>query len=222
MGTSRCAVVAMMKHPRSVQRSALTLMEVVVSSLLVGTVLISSLSTTVSWRQFHHSNRERDVVNRLAEELLSEIVVTSFRDPTAAGSASLGRESGELADRRFNWNDVDDYNGMNETSPKEKSGVVIADATGYQRSAMVAAAVAIPQAPGYSTSQDLSTRLRLIEVTVVGPSGVTVSVRGLKSDLETEFPSGLTHVRSVAFEVTDRGSKTIRSIGMPNYPVVTP
>jgi len=197
-------------------------MEVVISSLLVGTVLITSLSTTASWRRFHQQNREREITRRLAEELISEITSTGFMNPNSTTPGAFGREAGELSTSRANWNDVDDYHGMAETAVRDKSGVVVADAAGYERSVTIKAASPVVAAPGYEVNENLASPLRSIIVSVTSPTRQTVVARSLKSNIVTAFPSALNHLRSLTIELRDSGVTTTRSVGASNLPEVTP
>jgi len=214
--------VAMEIKPVKTDRRGLTLMEVVISSFLVGTVLITSLSTTASWRRYNQQNREREITRRLAEELVSEITSTGFMNPNSTTPGALGREAGELSTSRANWNDVDDYHGMAETIVRDKSGVGVADATGYVRAVTIKAASPIVSAPGYLVNENLASPLRSVIVTVTSPTRQTVVARGLKSNIDTAFPSALSHLRSIAIELSDSGVTTARSVGVSNHPEVTP
>ena len=197
-------------------------MEVVISSLLVGTVLITSLSTTASWRRFHQQNREREITRRLADELVSEIMSTGFMDPSLSAPGTLGREAGEGSTSRLTWNDVDDYHTMSETTVRDKGGIVVADATGYVRTVTISPANAIVAGPGYELSTDLASPLRSIVVTVTSATGQVVVARGRKSNIETNFPSALNHLRSMTIDIVDSGISTARSIGVSNHPQVMP
>ncbi len=199
-------------------RPGLTLMEVVISSLLVGTVLITSLSTTAAWRRLHQQTGEREITRRLADELVSEITSNAFIDPTWTAPSTFGRETSEIIADRSNWNDVDDYHGLSETTIRDKSGAAISTAAGYTRAATISAAVASTNAPGYTVSNDVTSPLRLITVTVVAPSGQTVVVTGLKSNVATEFSSAFRYARSITIDMNDNGSHSVRTVGTLNHP----
>lgn len=206
----------------AVRRRGLTLMEVVISSLLVGTVLVTSLSSTASWRRFQLQTSQQETSRRLAEELISEITSTAFIDPRQSTPVALGREAGELTTSRSNWNDVDDYHGMTETTLRDKSGSAIGAAAGYTRSVAVSPAVPMELPPGYEVSSELNSPLRRIVVTVTSPSGQTAIASGLRSNVDVTFPSALKHLRSVTVDVGDNGVSTVRSVSARNHPQVIP
>ncbi|MGV3483830.1 MAG: hypothetical protein ACO1RT_05385 [Planctomycetaceae bacterium] len=162
------------------------------------------------------------MARRLAEELISEITSTTFIDPRQSAPVALGREAGELATSRSNWNDVDDYHGMTETTLRDKSGSVNGVAAGYTRSVAISPAMPLEQPPGYVVSNELNTPLRRIVVTVTAPSGQTAVASGLRSNVEVTFPSALRHLRSVTVDVVDSGVSTVRTVGARNHPQVIP
>lgn len=212
----------MMKVPLKLPRRGLTLMEVVISSLLVGTVLVSSLSATASWRRFQLQTQSQELARRLAEELVSEIMSVAFIDPTQTSPQAFARESGETTVSRHNWDDVDDYHGLIETTVRDKSGTVITEAAGFTRAVSLSPAVPIETAPGHAISNDLQAPLRHIVVTVTSSRGQTVIASGLKSNLQTAFPSALNHFRSITIDLSDAAESTVRSVGVLNHPQVTP
>lgn len=222
MVPSRDAVVALMNSRVSRRRRGLTLMEVAISSLLVATVLLTSLTTTANWRRFHHTTLERETSRRLANELISEIVSTSFIDPAQASPIAFGREAGEGSSNRTSWDDVDDYHGSIENSVQDKSGNIIAAAVGYTRSVTISAASATNDAPGYAVSANVSQPLRRIVVSVTGPSGASTTLTCLKSNLATQFPSAFDHIRSLTVSVSDSGTTMVRTTATMNQPEVLP
>jgi Tfp pilus assembly protein PilV len=204
------------------RRRGLTLMEVAISSLLVATVLLTSLTTTANWRRFHFETFERETVNRLANELVSEIISTSFIDPALTTPGTFARESGEGTGNRTTWDDVDDYHGSLETTLADKAGTTIPFTTGYTRSVAISAATPISAVPGYETSPDVNQSLRLISVTVTGPGGISTTVRCLKSNVATDFTSSFNYLRSFTVSIDDGGTTTIRTLATMNQPEVLP
>jgi len=100
-----------------------TMVETVLASLLVSTVLISTLSLVGPvMRTTEHAEREI-IAQRLADELINEIAAQAFVEPSAGESEDLiGPNSGERTTTRADFDDVDDYAGWMGFPPKEKSG----------------------------------------------------------------------------------------------------
>ncbi len=100
--------------------------EVVVSTLIVGVLMVSSLSTiAVSRRsQMSESNEVRGLA--IAEALLAEIIQLPMREPSC--DCGFGIEAGESGSNRLNFDDVDDYNNLIDSPPKSRNGTAC---TGY-------------------------------------------------------------------------------------------
>lgn len=111
---------------RSTKRMGFSLMEVVVSTLVVTLVLIGAMNCVTD------SMRSRDSLSRqvraelLAQDLLTEILSRPYEDNT---SPTFGPESGEpsiFADRtRSTFDDVDDYWGWSASPPEDIDGLAL-------------------------------------------------------------------------------------------------
>ncbi len=111
-------------------RRALTLMEVIISTLIVGMMTVAALDGLGSTTRSSESAGNRGIALGLADELMAEILVNPYRDPN--GAAVFGLEPGEAAPRA-NFDDVDDYNGWNEQPPKDADGTIKPDRANYRR-----------------------------------------------------------------------------------------
>lgn len=100
-----------------------TMVETVLASLLVSTVLISTLSLVGPvMRTTEHAEREI-IAQRLADELIDEIAAQAFVDPEGDGDAEdIGTNMDERTTRRNDFDDVDDYDKWIGFPPKEKDG----------------------------------------------------------------------------------------------------
>jgi MSHA pilin protein MshD len=111
-------------------RRALTLVEVVVSTLIVGLMTVAALDGLGSTTRSSESAGNRGIALGLADELMAEILVKPYRDPN--GAAVFGLEPGEVAPR-VNFDDVDDFNGWNQLPPKDPDGTTKPDRAKYRR-----------------------------------------------------------------------------------------
>lgn len=104
---------------RANRRTGLALIEVVVCTLLVGTLLLTSLKTLGSVYRFRGENSDEQRGIYLAEEILSRIEMLPYNDPE--GGSLLGRESFESY---FNspFDDMNDFHGFSESPPTDQSG----------------------------------------------------------------------------------------------------
>jgi len=147
MTMSSCASLNKCPIWRLCRRPALTLVEVVVSTLIVGLMTVAALEGLGATTRSSQSAGNRGIALGLADDLMAEILVTAYSDPN--GSAVFGLEPGEAAPR-VNFDDVDDFNGWNESPPKAADGSTIADRTEYRRRVTVQRVV--PTNPTQATS----------------------------------------------------------------------
>ena len=98
-----------------------TLVEASVSVLIVGVMLVAALQTVSHSRLVQYRLAERARGEHLARALLAEIVQQRYADPDVA--PVFGPELGES---RATYDDVDDYNGLNDTLLTARDGVALA------------------------------------------------------------------------------------------------
>ncbi len=108
------------------RRFGFSQIEVVVSTIIVSVLLVSSFSAIAGSRrsQTMESNKVRGLA--IAESLLAEIMQLPMREPSC--DCGFGAESGETGTNRLNFDDVDDYNTLNDSPPKSRNGTA---STGY-------------------------------------------------------------------------------------------
>jgi hypothetical protein len=111
-----------LKQPhRRLPRRALSMIEVVASTMIVGMMCVAALNSLGAATRSSESIGNRAVAIGLANELMAEIVQLPYSDPVQ--SPVFGRESGEPATGpRSSFDDVDDYNGWNASPPQYRSG----------------------------------------------------------------------------------------------------
>ena len=119
---------------RKQRRRGISLIEVSISTLLVGFVLVASM------RSLGHVVRSRGTTSvdsralALAEQLVSEILNLEYEDDT---SPVFGPETGESGPDRSAFDDVDDYHGWTSTPPQDQSGTAVPNSTNWQREVTV-------------------------------------------------------------------------------------
>jgi hypothetical protein len=137
----------LIRQPKS---RALTLVEVVASTMIVGLMAVATLNGLAAATKSSNSIGNRAVAAGLADELLSEILMQPYSDPN--GSAVFGRESGEAAGPRSAFDDVDDYNGWNASPPQYRDGTTIPDRTLWRQRVTIARVV--PSNPTQTTNTE--------------------------------------------------------------------
>ncbi len=113
------------------KRHGLSQVEVVVSSIIVGVLMVASFSTIAASRrsQISESNEVRGMA--IAEALMAEITQLPMRElPCDCG---YGPEAGETGSNRINFDDVDDYQNLIDSPPKSRSGTACAGYTDLSR-----------------------------------------------------------------------------------------
>jgi Tfp pilus assembly protein PilV len=124
------------RDPRRTLR-ALTLVEAVISIVIVSIMLVAALSAVGAARMTQGQMADRARAQLLAQALMAEILEQSYIDPDVP-SSNLGPGASESAtgDRSL-FNDVDDCNGWSACPPQNKDGTEIPDLAGWCRSAVV-------------------------------------------------------------------------------------
>jgi type II secretory pathway pseudopilin PulG len=120
----------MYAQPQTNRRRALSLIEVVASTMIVGMLSVAALNSLGAATRSSESIGNRAVALGLADELMSEILQEPYEDPTQ--TPILGRESGEPASPRSAFDDVDDYNGWSQSPPQYHDGTVIPNRTDWR------------------------------------------------------------------------------------------
>jgi type II secretory pathway pseudopilin PulG len=113
----------MCDQPQTNRRRALSLIEVVASTMIVGMMAVAALNSLGAATRSSVSIGNRAVALGLADELMSEILQEPYEDPTQ--TPILGRESGEAASPRSGFDDIDDYNGWSQSPPQYSDGTTI-------------------------------------------------------------------------------------------------
>jgi hypothetical protein len=116
-------------------RSAFTIEEASLSTLIVGVMFVAALNTVGASRVTLYRASQVGRGQLLARLLTAEILEQSYKDPD--GAPVFGREANESASPRTGWDDVDDYDGFSETPPTARDGTALADSTGWKWTARV-------------------------------------------------------------------------------------
>lgn len=114
-----------------------SLIESVVSVLVVSVMFVAALATVSSSRVGQRITADHSQGTLLAEELMNEILKRAYIDPDGANSV-LAREAGEDALDRTTWDDVDDYQDWASSPPRDENGVVMPGLDSWQRSVSIA------------------------------------------------------------------------------------
>jgi MSHA pilin protein MshD len=154
---------APLMHRRALRERGVTLIEVVVAIVIVAIAAIAILAAmgSITMRGAETTVRQQAVA--VAEAYLEEILLQPVASPGGAAPTS-----------RANFNDEDEYNGLNDVGARDQFGNAIAYLTGYTVSVAVTQTTALT---GIAAAQ-----ARQINVTVTDPNGVTVLLTGYRAN----------------------------------------
>lgn len=123
-----------MRQNQSIRRG-LTLAETMVSLVVLAVAVTAGVQSLGSFAAGARTWQERSVALELAAQLMSEINALPFHDPS--GNTSIGRDAGETTGDRTTYDDIDDYDGWDESPPKDASGNAMSQYASYRRQVSV-------------------------------------------------------------------------------------
>lgn len=153
---------------RSLPRG-LTLMEVTVSTLIVGGLMVAALQSVGNMSRTTATTNQVQDGQSLAQDLLREILAQSYSEPSDAGTTTWKAESGET--NRAAFDDIDDYDDWSESPVTDAAGNGLIGYSGWSRTVIVRKL----NTGDYSVRTDTSTDtgLRSVTVTATSPGGKT-------------------------------------------------
>jgi len=188
---------------RSASRGGLTLVEVLFSIAVMSTMLLAALGSIGAAARTQRLQQEGVQGLALARQLMSEIVQTRYKDLV---NPVFGVEAGET---RSTYDDVDDYQGLNEPSATYASGAAVAGGSGWARKVEVAWVAASD--PTQLSASDKG--LKRITVTVTSPTGRStqlVSIRSSDDGYENTPGSQVTYTSHVGVSIQVGGVASTR------------
>jgi MSHA pilin protein MshD len=149
----------------------MTLVEVMFCVVVMSTMLVAAFGAVGSAAKTRIVQQESSQGLALARQLMAEILQTRYKDIT---NPVFGIEAGDV---RATFDDVDDYDGWQESSAKYADGTAIPGGTGWKRKVNVD--WVSPTDPTQKVSTDQG--LKRVTVKVSNPAGKTVQLIGLRS-----------------------------------------
>ncbi|MCP4246850.1 MAG: hypothetical protein GY778_07355 [bacterium] len=166
---------ALTKH----HRRGLSLTEVVVSSFIVGVVLVGAMNVLGGAVRTNRVAATKLAGPALAQQLMTEVLGARFEDPDE--TPLFGHEPAEdqSPTQRPDFDDVDDYDDWSASPPETKDGTEIPGYTGWTRTVTV---FNVDPALPSQTLPDASTTggLKRITVTVTDPQGAVTTLAALR------------------------------------------
>jgi type II secretory pathway pseudopilin PulG len=163
-----------------IRRSAMTLTEVVASTMIVGMMAVATLNALGAATKSADSIGNRAIAAGLADELLAEIVQQPYKDPD--GSAVFGRETGEPASPRSAFDDVDDYDAWTATPPQYRDGTVMSNRVNWRQRVYVTRVS--PANPTVTSASE--TGAKRVRVTIEYNGRVLAEESAVRTDTDTK------------------------------------
>ncbi|GAB5407271.1 MAG: hypothetical protein Aurels2KO_55020 [Aureliella sp.] len=161
----------------TILRKGLSLIEVVVSTVIVAFIVSASMQTVATAVLTRTRTAELQLGPSLARGLMCEILQTPYTDPEGFGGA-IGLDPGEGSTNRLSFDDVDDFHGWSSVSPVHPDGTGMPIGAGWQRQVTVEF---LDPSTFTVTATDMG--LKRIGVTVTSPGGKVTAVETLRSRL---------------------------------------
>ncbi|MEX2316417.1 MAG: type II secretion system protein [Pirellulales bacterium] len=139
-------------HKINHHRRALTLIEVVASTMIVGLMSVAALDGLGAATRSAESIGNRAIALGLADDLMAEILPLAYSDPN--DTPAFGTEGSEASGPRSGFDDVDDFNGWTQMPPTTRDGVIIPNRADWRRSVLVVRVVPTNLAQATSGTSD--------------------------------------------------------------------
>ncbi len=194
-------------------RRALTLVEVILSTVVVGVMMAGALATVSASQRASRAEADRAFAQLLAQDLLDEIMALPYTDASDTFVIS-GPSLAEVGTgNRSLFNDVNDYTGWSESPPRRRDGTTIPGAAGLSR--RVAVDFLTPNAWTTPSVTDQGVARITVSVTRRGgtiATAVGVRTSGLPATQACRLPNGacadLTPARCAELGGTAQGAGT--------------
>ena len=113
------------------RRAGFSLLEMVLSSVLVGVLLVAAMRSVGASAFAQYRAAEQVTAQFLADGLLAEILAKDYREPGT--NSGFGLETGESTASKAAYDDVDDYHNWSESPPQLADGTPMPDLGGWRR-----------------------------------------------------------------------------------------
>jgi len=112
-------------------RRGFTLVEAIISTLIVGVMFTAALSTLAASKISQHKLSVSSQGHLLAEALMAEILQQEYEEPDEA--VTFGSEPTESTATRTDFDDVDDYHNWSSSPPVARDGANLVDSDRWDR-----------------------------------------------------------------------------------------
>jgi MSHA pilin protein MshD len=171
-----------------------SLIETVIFIVIVG-VAVAGMVTVFTTNVAHSPEpllRQKAVA--LANFYMDEILRKKWNEASPAGGGCVNTGSGKCpagpaaiaigtdGDTRANFDDIDDYNGVNDATPVDQSGIALANFNGYSVTVAVSSGTALDPLTSGSRDIDASDTLMIVVNVMVVATGDTISLTAYRGN----------------------------------------
>jgi hypothetical protein len=110
-----------------------SLLESMISTLLVGVILVASMKTVGTVMQQRNSTVDDQRAVWLAQEMFAEILEKEYADPHDNSPTFGPEETGS----RHNYDDVDDFHSWNKMPPEQRDGTPLSNLAEWRREVVI-------------------------------------------------------------------------------------
>lgn len=161
-------------------RRGLSMVETVVSLMVVGVLLAAALNTVGATMAVRQQAEDMELAAWLAQDLMAEILAAEYGEE----HVSVTGEEMDDGDRE-DFDEVNDFQGLVESPPVMRDGTAITWAAGLTRSVMIVDAH--PQASGI---EGLAKKMKCIRVTVSRGSRTLIAIEAASTQTQADAWSG--------------------------------
>lgn len=173
------------RGPSSFRHRGATLVELVVSIAIIGIAVAGVLQVMALTTMHSADPMVREQAQLIAEAYMEEIILKKFVDPT------VGTVCPAAPALRTNYDNVCDYNGLNNVGARNQFDTAIVGLEAYTVTVTVTSAGvtldsisnALPFSPGLI-------RVLRVLVTVTGPGGTSIPLTGYRTDYDCNWVTG--------------------------------
>lgn len=210
-------------NPRRARaRTAFTLVEAVISIVIVGVMFVAALTTVGAAARGRTVQAEWREADSLARSLLGEIACTGY-GATSGSLVSLVVVGGPAQDRST-WGDVDDFGGLVDSPPTDRTGVALPGLSALWKRQVKVERVNPADASGAGTGNS-DYGLKRITVIVTAPSGKKTVLATLCSRwgcAQQATPGNTVQAQGALVRLRlDAGADVYAGTSIPNNAVVT-
>ena len=161
-------------------RRALSLLEVVVATLIVGVMAVVALNALGAVTRSSESFGNRAIALGLAEDIMAETMQVAYAEPD--DTPAFGREGSETATPRAQFDDVDDFHNWNSQPPQDRNGTTLTDRDDWRRRVTVEQVA--PADPTQVVANSTDTGVKRIHVFIEYRGKVLIELVALRADTE--------------------------------------